>query len=413
MSVLSIICFIIFLASLFTLINKDTDAISPGKLTILVWSFVIGLTELKLSYYQAEWNLYSWIILLLSILSLCAGIFWVYVININKKIISLHYYRLVFNKTDINENILMLFTVILFFLYLISYYISYKVIGVIPLFTPRPDLVRTTWGIFGFGLFIQTSPVIIYFSLLIFYLSRKNLRFKIISALIFLITFVTYFFLLQRFNLLLGILLFGIFIYYSTDTFNFKKVILFALLIVGLLYGVSSIRTSKWAVNLLYYTSKMKFPVKYAIFTEPYMYIVMNLENFARGVEKLQHFTYGYFTFDFVMSLSGLKHMLQEYSNINIHPFLNSGYNTFTMFFYYYRDFGPLGAGVIPFAIGFAIAHAYYRMRNNFNINTISIYGMFVLVIIFSFFIPILSWLNFVFDFTIIYIVTRLINNNY
>ncbi len=412
MPIVSIICFIIFLVLIYTLTFRDTDVLSPGRLVLIVWSLAIGLANLKLSYLQSEWNFYSWYILLLSIISLLIGIFVVYVININKPIVSINKYRSIFKKEKINRNKLFYITFLLFIIYLISYLVSYLVTGVIPLFTLRPDLVRTTWGIFGFGLFIQTSPTIIYFSLISFYLNKERKTYRYFSLFIFLSTFVTYFFLLQRFNLIFGIILFGIFLYYNTNFLNFKRIIIFSLIIIALLYGISEVRTSKWVVNLLYYISKMKYSVKYAIFTEPYMYVVMNLENFARAVTKVENFTFGYFTFDFIMALSGLKHWLAEYASIDNLPFLNSGFNTYSMFFYYYRDFGPVGAGIIPFIIGFGISNIYYKMRNNLNFNSISLYGLFAFVLMFSFFIPILSWLNFVFNLFIIYFVTRSVNDS-
>lgn len=412
MSIVSIISFIIFFVLIYSLTFRDTDVLSPGRIVLIVWSLAIGLTDLKLSYLQTEWTFYSWYILLLSVFSLLIGVFVVYVINVNKPLVSINSYRSIFKNENINRNKLFYITILLFVIYLISYFVSYLVTGVIPLFTLRPDLVRTTWGIFGFGLFIQTSPTIIYFSLISFYLNKEKKTYRYFSFFIFLSTFITYFFLLQRFNLIFGIILFGIFLYYNTNILNFKRVIIFSLIIIVLLYGISEVRTSKWVVNLLYYISKMKYSVKYAIFTEPYMYVVMNLENFARAVTKVEHFTFGYFTFDFIMALSGLKHWIAEYASIDNLPFLNSGFNTYSMFFYYYRDFGPVGVGIIPFIIGYGISSIYYRMRNNFNINSISLYGLFAFVLMFSFFIPILSWLNFVFNLLIIYFVTKAVNDS-
>jgi oligosaccharide repeat unit polymerase len=182
------------------------------------------------------------------------------------------------------------------------------------------------------------------------------------------------------------------------------------------MYGISTIRVSALFIEYLYYSARMKFGPQYAFLTEPYMYLVMNLENFANSVYHLNDFTYGYFTFDFVLALSGLKHWIAEYTYIEQFPYiLNSDYNTYSMFFTYYRDFGLFGLFFIPFILGLVVSILYYKMRRKPDINSISFYGMFLFVLIFSFFIPMLSWLHFILNLTVIYFCTKLvvINSQY
>ena len=76
----------------------------------------------------------------------------------------------------------------------------------------------------------------------------------------------------------------------------------------------------------------MKFNFKYAVFTEPYMYVSMNLENFTRAVGKLDNYTFGYYSFNFLTSLSGIRKSLADYLALNHFPYLNSNYNTYSMF---------------------------------------------------------------------------------
>ena len=50
------------------------------------------------------------------------------------------------------------------------------------------------------------------------------------------------------------------------------------------------------------------------------------------------------------------------------------------------------------------------KENNKFkNLNSISLYGVFVFVILFSFFIPMLSWLHFVYNLSIIYFISKLV----
>jgi oligosaccharide repeat unit polymerase len=111
-----------------------------------------------------------------------------------------------------------------------------------------------------------------------------------------------------------------------------------------------------------------------------------------------------------VFALSGLKHWLSEYLALQEFPFIVSGmYNTYTMFFVYYRDFGLLGLFFFPFLLGCIISTAYYQIHRTPTLQGISVYGMFASVIIFSFFVPIITFLHFAFNFFIIFVVTKLV----
>lgn len=176
------------------------------------------------------------------------------------------------------------------------------------------------------------------------------------------------------------------------------------------MYGISTFRTSKSIANIIYHISEMKYSIKYAIFTEPYMYLSMNIENYTNAVNKLENFSYGFYTFDFLLALSGLKHWIAEYAGFNDFPHLITvNFNTYTMFFAYYRDFGPIGVGVIPLLLGIIVASFYYKLRSDPNIFNVIVYGMLLFAMLFSFFIPMLSWLHFVFNLTVISIVSKII----
>lgn len=408
----------IILASLFiflvlTYFSQSSDKFSPARLLSIIWVIVLFLAQLKLSYYQFEWGLYSWFVILISIISFLMGCYVVYSMNFRKSVLTINQMRILLNRVDaLNENKFFFWTNILFLAYIISYLVIWAIVGYIPAFTAHPNFTRVGWGIFGFGLFIHLTPIILYF-VVVFWIKFKTLSKRIILFLIGLITFGSFFLLYQRFSLVIGIILSLVYIYYGTTKFNFKNFLLFAIPLALIIFGLSTLRESELFIYYLHYISNMKTSLKYAAITEPYMYLVMSAENFAFAVEKLENHTYGLYTFDFITALSGLKHSLKEYLYISDFPHLLSPfYNTYTTFFIFYRDFGLLGSFVFPFLIGFVSSHLYYRMRINPNFHTISVYGMLVIIIVFSFFIPLITWLYFVFDFTVVYIVTKLIMEN-
>jgi len=109
---------------------------------------------------------------------------------------------------------------------------------------------------------------------------------KLLLLVVSMITFSSYFCLLQRFDLILWFIISMVYISYATKKINIKKITITILFLVLTIYSIQLIRVSKYVVNYLFYISKMKFGVKYAFLTEPYMYIVMNLENFSNAVAE-------------------------------------------------------------------------------------------------------------------------------
>ncbi|MCX8009782.1 MAG: hypothetical protein N3A61_01390, partial [Ignavibacteria bacterium] len=95
---ISIISFAIFFVLFVSLFKKGTDVFSPARLLSLVWSFAIGLANLKLSRLQQEWTSYSWMMILLTIFSFLIGIYLIFVVNTGKKVPSINSIRDYFNS---------------------------------------------------------------------------------------------------------------------------------------------------------------------------------------------------------------------------------------------------------------------------------------------------------------------------
>ena len=416
MSTISVISFTIFSLLLLSFLYKKIDLLSPARLFILVWSFAIGLTHLKLSVFQKEWTLYSWVMLMLTLLSFLSGLFIIYVLNADKNVKTIKEMRLIMSKESIDKDFLFKILIIAFVLYLVSYLVSFLVMGFIPAFSPRPE-IRTQWtGVFGVGLITHALPPILFYSSIYFFYEKKS---KSKRAVVFLIAFLTFFLnllVLHRFDIVYWLLVLLVYMLYATEKLKFRYIFFFTLFLIAVVYGISTFRASKFIANIIYYTSGMKFSVKYAIFTEPYMYFAMNVENFINGVEKYSKFTYGYFTFNPILSLIQLKHPWEEYSMIAKFPhLLTSNYNTYTMFFEWYRDYGIFGLGFIPFIWGLIIGSTFYNLKRNPSLSSIVIYGAFLFVIVFSFFVNMLGWLHFIFNMSMLYLIAKLITrkNNY
>jgi oligosaccharide repeat unit polymerase len=112
----------------------------------------------------------------------------------------------------------------------------------------------------------------------------------------------------------------------------------------------------------------------------------MNLENFARAIDKLDHHTYGFYTFDFVLAIVGLKHWIQGYFGFDDTPYLISGYNTYTSYWIYLRDFGIIGVFLFPLFLGLLFGSIYHAMRRRPDVKNIAAYGLALFVILFTFY---------------------------
>lgn len=219
---------------------------------------------------------------------------------------------------------------------------------------------------------------------------------KVLLVLVALLTFASYVLLLSRYQLIMGLTIAVVFLYYATTKIRLWTVLAFLGAAVLVSVVILSFRSGELFQLFLWKTSKMHISKEFAFLTEPYMYVVMNLENFVRGVERLEQHTLGLMSADFVLALSGLKHPIREYLRVESLPYLTSGYNTYTSFWTYYRDFGVGGLAALQFLLGMIIAGVYYRMRMAPSLGKIIAYAICVFVMMLSFFINILSNLWFV-----------------
>jgi oligosaccharide repeat unit polymerase len=137
------------------------------------------------------------------------------------------------------------------------------------------------------------------------------------------------------------------------------------------------------------------------------MYVVMNLENFSHATDHLEHYTYGYFTLDFVTAIAGLKYWVLEYFGLDRMPFLFSSYNTYTAFWWFYSDFGVVGLAVIPLLLGFGAGALYYRMRQAPTIRRVTAYSVMVFVTAISFFVFPMANLWFEYNIAALYLILR------
>jgi oligosaccharide repeat unit polymerase len=407
MSWISWVCFGICLAIIVSVFKRGADPLSPARVFGFIWSLSIGLTELKFSSFQHVWTFDSWILLLIAIIAFLTGTFIAYILNLDRKLIPLVKMRRLFRTEEVRESRLFWLICLSFVVYVISYLINYMMRGWLPIFTIGTALSRVDFNVTGLTFFLYSVSFIIYFTILYYLLVRGNKNKKIFLAFICLIAVASNLLLLSRYQFVMAMILCFSILYYATPYIKLRTTVYSIAMATGFFYWISSIRVSHLVATFLYTVSRMKFSKAYAFLTEPYMYVVMNLENFSRSVNMLDYHTYGYYNFDFITAITGLKYWIYEYFKMDRSPFLVSTYNTYTAFWWFYLDFGVLGLAIIPLLLGFGSGMFYYRMRCGPTVKNITAYGVVIFIIAFTFFNLPTSFLWFEYNLLAIYLILR------
>lgn len=405
MPIISFICLILILLAVLSTFKGNIDLLSPGRTFFILWVFIIGLAEFKFSRLQFHWNLYGWFMLLIGLLTFLLGLYIQYIINFNKPFLSVQEIRDKLKFDGLDEKKLFRFIILYFFLYVICYTTESLIVGYIPFFTAHQDKARQMYGVFGIHLVVVGINIILFLIIQYFIFVKEKAGRKTILATVFIIASGSFFLLLQRYNFfILSMMAFALY-YYSGKKIRLRSFLVFALIVIAFVYGIQTIRTTKLLQAYFVYYSQMKFSAKYGQYAIPYMYFVMNVENFVKEFPKISMHTYGLFTFDFLTALVGVKHWLLDYLHVEKFPHYIAGYNTFPFFWVYYYDFGVLGLAGIPFLIGFFIGEIYYSLHRSPTLVMVSLYSIAFSVIIVSFISDPLTRLDMMFNFVVIVLV--------
>ncbi len=411
MPIITFICLLIFLILLISGLRKNADFLSPGRVFGMLWAFVIGLVEFKFSRLQVQWSSLDWFIVLLGLLTFLIGVFISYIINLGQPFLPASEIRTRIREKGINEKFLYRFIIFYFFLYLICYIAEWQIEGFIPLFTSHPDKARKLFGVFGVHLIVVGVNIVLFLIIQYFIFIKTNIKKKVLLSLIFLISSGSFFLLMQRYNFMILILMAFCLFYYSGRKVKLRTLIIFGSIIFGIIMSVQTLRSTELITAYIILDSKIKLPQQYAGLAIPYMYVVMNLENFVKYFPQIDNHTFGFFTFDFLTAITGIKHWIAEVYNLDKFKDYIGGYNTYPFYWPYYYDFGITGLAIIPFSIGFFISEIYYFLHRNPNLVSLTLYTVAFAVIAISYVSDPLTRLDMMFNFFIIVFIQFLLVN--
>ncbi len=385
MSILSFLWFFVFLTFFVTGFRKNADFLSPARLFGLLWAFIFGLVEFKFSYLQNSWTTFDWLMVLFGLLTFLFGTYISFTINLNKPFLHLSEIKKKLGETFINERNLFRFIIIYFVICTISFTIEWQIMGYIPIFTSDPGKARVIFGVYGLRYISSSFNVVLFLIMMYFIFVKDHTSKKYVLSFIFLISFGNYILFVQRYGFFLILLMGFCVFYYSGRKINAKIVILFIIVLSGFVILIQSLRTTEIAQLIVYYDSKMKFSSDYAVFTIPYMYLSMNVENFVKYFSHIENFRYGLHTFDFISEATTARLLLFDYFNYSKTKFYIGGYNTYPFYWPYYLDFGIAGLAMIPFILGFVFSEIYYSLHRNPTILVLILYSIAFSIILISF----------------------------
>ncbi len=409
MPMLALLCFVVCGLLVLSGLRKGSDLLSPGRVFGSVWCLTLGLAELKLSRLQHAWSMESWIVLLIGPAAFLVGVFSVAVVTDHSHETGLEGIRARWRKQYLDTDRLFRAVTVLFLLFLLGFGSILASGKEIPVFSAQPGRARLAFQLFGVGLFLHNAFLIVLFSLIYVLSVGKRRLSKLALEGMSAASVLLYGLTLQRFQIVMAAIVCVAFLYYATCHLRVMTVTGYLAVAVLFFLLISTVRSGQLFVYYLYLDSRMTFPPAYAVFTEPYMYFAMNVENYARAIDGLSSLSWGVFTLDPLAAVTGLKHWMRDYFGIVETPYLNSGYNTYTFFWPYYRDFGVVGLALLSLVGGGVVSTVYRRMKREPTVGRVAWYCVCVFVMLFSFYLNPLTFLWFAYNLVALALVLRFV----
>lgn len=339
-----------------------------------------GLSCLKLSYLQKDWQLLTWLCFFLAFTCFYLSFDFAKAHSDtaeedkkNKDAEAL--------KSE-NMNIILYAISVISLTSLIAFVIEVSMLRFIPLFTRGVPHAYSYFHISGLHYF--TVMCVLVPALSVIYVNYR-LHIELVDKLVLgvsnFIALSIPLLCVSRFQFIFAIMLAGICFLRIRRDISVKKLILPAICIIIPVYIVLTVARSH---NISYLNSIFEMKWKLPIFiSQPYIYIANNYDNFNELITRLPAHSFGLKLLFPFFALTGLKFKFPELVNFPLYT-TKTELSTLTLFYDAYYDFGI--AGIIGFAVilGF-IACKLERLADN---NPISFlfYSQFAVYFLFAFF---------------------------
>lgn len=313
----------------------------------LTWIGGQGVACLQLSNIQTDWSIITWFSFYLAY----CGVF----IGVNCKC---RLQNAVINNKG-NEKRLKNCILIMALISMTAFLMEAVVVGYIPLFVDFAH-AYSYFHVSGVHYFTVSCTLIPALSIIYFQLSEKSKKDIVFIILCNAVTAVVCVLTVSRFQLVFGVGLAVIEYFLCSHKIQWKYIAgVIAIACAG--YGILSIFRNHDAVYLndIFEMKERNTPI---IFSQPYIYIVNNYENFNCLVTQLARHTYGLRELFPIFALTGLKFIVPELTNYPDYV-AKAELNTRTMFYDAYYDFGIAGVFLFAVLIGILIRRITVMMQ--------------------------------------------------
>jgi len=339
---------------LFNYYKNDKDVFNPDGVFSLIWLFCLGLSSLRLSERQYEWDLNVWIVLIFSwIFFLLGSKIPEFIILNNRGNFKINNKK---TKKRFDLNKFRRSIIIIFFISFFSFVLEVIKAGFIPILSGDMS------AYVNFGLpFIHynTVSMSIVVILMFFYL-LKNKSDRVVKSL-FLIGMLQIVSISSRQLLIFTVTGFILVYHYTKRRFTLKKLSISIALMLVAFSVFGGIRNQ--SLDYLYHVAHIKPDVEKSFLMWPYLYFTMGFENMRNLLDNSVNYALGRYTLTPIWALTRIVTLFPSASQ--------APYNTireFTVSTYlrdFYLDFGIAGVFFFPFLIGILTKHIYLKLKNN------------------------------------------------
>jgi oligosaccharide repeat unit polymerase len=378
------------------------DLLSPVRLYICMYSFLLAVNALKLSDYQTEWSLTTHLFFWgASGLFIAGGCIMLLVNRVNNTLgpVNFSFVKSALASDALRMDWKWFFYVWLFCsaFFMASYAASFAISGVVPMLSENADKARISFfeanRFANIGIFFGPLSLILAAELLLFATPGRRRRW--IVAAVSCVTLLLYGTIVTRIDLF-RVILFGLVIYhYGKKRLSFAQ-FLYAVGFSVIFFLVFFFLRIKYdTLGLFAESFKLHMPKELFWTANMYTYLVSDFWNldfaFRKYVDGLYVCPHG-FGFDLVRPFLFFTHlepaMLKSWgfdSIMNESIPKVKGFNTVVYVWHFYKDFGAFGVYFLPLVLGMLCTTFYVNTLYRPSLFRIALWGIFVSFILLSF----------------------------
>ena len=385
------VSFVLFLASFFCLFQAlflKKDFFSPANIYCFSQCITLAVAYLKLDYAMTDFKLKTWLLWIGAMVSFCGGCLFVRLVAKQKALpVGVHPPVLQYGY---NWKLHVLFSFGAFLFFLVGVGGILHTAGHLLVFDDSPGSWMTQDSKFGyFPLFYSSSPLAVFLFTVSSY-SRfnpvKSLRIisRIMVFLVIVLAFMAY---PNRTSLFFSLGFIIISFNFLSKRISPGWIVLGIVLVTISFVAIGSLRNQ--------YTGTLKNASTEFLMLLIYRYVVNNYWILVYAVNaptdrEYHSFTYGIDFFSGIFEYTGMSGALKRSYRWDS-PFQESiqkiaGLNTVSYLWELYKDFGALGAILIPLVCGIALALLYLQLGRPFGPRSVALYSLLAYFVMWSFF---------------------------